>query len=148
VLIETSVQNKGGFSSDYVNLGENAHAVQSGQRQFIVEFPKAETRDTAAKKSVNKENTQSKRKSAGKKSDSSTPKQSQSAKKKRAATKSSHFDQTVDLNDMDSDDSDVLSASPLSRKNEAASVLPADYTKQLVDTIKKLVTNWADEERA
>ena len=39
IINESSVQNKGGFSSDYVNLGENAAATSDGRRRFMVDFP-------------------------------------------------------------------------------------------------------------
>jgi hypothetical protein len=35
LLVEESVDNGGGFSSDYVTLSENAAGVQNGQRQFF-----------------------------------------------------------------------------------------------------------------
>jgi superfamily II DNA helicase RecQ len=41
ILIEESVQNKIGYSSDYVRLGENATKIEQGQQKFFVDFPKS-----------------------------------------------------------------------------------------------------------
>ena len=41
ILTETSEVSKQGFSTDYVQPGENAAAIRSNRRRFFVDFPKA-----------------------------------------------------------------------------------------------------------
>ena len=60
IIVEVSEQNKQGFSSDYVQPGENAEAVRSGQRQFFVEFPKEKAQ--SGKENNNTEGASKKRK--------------------------------------------------------------------------------------
>jgi superfamily II DNA helicase RecQ len=135
VLREISEVNKSGFNSDYVHPGDTAQAIQSGQRRFIIEVPKDVPKPVKEKKT-----TKGKTKSTSTKS----PKTSSAAAKR---TTSSTIN--VDSDDDDDDDDDDVSwrGSGSGSKKQAPSTFPAAKTKELVEVFKKLVSNWADEER-
>jgi len=156
ILLETSEQNKGGFQSDYVSAGENAAAVQNGQHRVMVEFPK----EVPKPKAANKENTASKQTKKDKKKSRKT----KSTKKKRtvsgananttreappSTSASGSFAQDVLVVDSESSsDDEPLGTSSAGKKSaDLASVLPADKTAELTEMIKKLTSNWAEEER-
>lgn len=127
VIVERSEQNKGGFTSDYVNFGENAHPILNGQKQFFVEFPKEGIRLPVEKE--NKKNTKASRKASNKKTESS--------QFKATSNTTTEF---VSV-DSDSDDDTTVKSS---RRN---SVLSPPRTKALIKKIRELATLWASEER-
>uniref|UniRef100_A0A7S2YF56 DNA 3'-5' helicase n=1 Tax=Entomoneis paludosa TaxID=265537 RepID=A0A7S2YF56_9STRA len=138
IIVEYSVQNKQGFASDYVQMGENAAAVQTGRRRFMVEFPKEVSKPSG------KENNPKKKKSESSKK-SKTPSKS---KKPTARSRAKASASILNLDSESSDDDFESSAkSSTSSKASAPSVLPSNATQELVKSIKKLVTNWAEEER-
>ena len=139
ILVESSVQNNQGFASDYVNLGESAGAVLSGQRKFYVDFPKETAQQQVHSGKENKT-----KKSSGNKENTAT------TKKKGVRRKAGVVSPPilgVDESDP-SDDEFIRSTKPsISTKTASPSVLPEEATKDLVDRIKKIVTNWSEEER-
>ena len=150
ILVENSVENKVGFSSDYVGLGENASALLRGSRNFSVEFPQ---KVTAAKKKP--ESTKAKE-TAKKKS---TKKESKSRKAEKAPsskeTKTSEADTgglrftENEVGDSDDDDDSLLDGSKEgAQKMEVTHpVLPHQHTKYIADLLKMLVRRWAEEEQ-
>jgi bloom syndrome protein len=144
ILLESSEQNGGGFSSDYVRAGQFAAAVQNGQRKFFVDFPKS-----VPKKTTGKEN----KPSSAKKEKSKTPTNKPATSQGRTV-KASKGKLYISEGSGDSDDNESLgeatSARTVGNKSSAPSdqsLLPKEYTLKLVQRIKKLVTMWADEER-
>ena len=144
VIVETSVQNQQGFSSDYVQVGENAADIQMGRKPFFVEFPRDKPKSASGKenKTEEKENRKVASGSAKKKTPSRTTKKARSARKLPS--------NEVVLIDSESEDELTVPVFPSSEKKKVsdASVLPQADCQKLVDLIKKLVTNWAEEERA
>ena len=138
VLVEISEQNKGGFTSDYIHPGENAVNIESGQKRFYVDFPKA----TTNKPNDQKEKSNSKKKKKSEKA-SSKPTKPAPQKPRAAAAKRP---ETYCIDDSSDDDSDSLPRSS-GNKTDSPSVLPIESTKLLVERIKTLVANWAQEER-
>jgi bloom syndrome protein len=140
VLEETSEMNQGGFNSDYVRPGEFAPALQRGQRQFFVDFPK---------KTANKKENKSNKKASKAKTSSSAKKKKANSNAKSLTTKNGVLcmsDASDDESWADDDDSSRKvgsKSSTVSRQN----VLPKKQTNALVKRIKKLVSMWADEER-
>jgi bloom syndrome protein len=144
ILLESSEQNGGGFSSDYVRPGQFANVVQNGQRKFFVDFPKS-----IAKQAKGKENNPS----SAKKKEAKTPTKKPTALQGRTV-KTSKGKLYISEGSDDSDDNESLGEAASSRtvgsKSSAQSdqsLLPKEYTLKLVQRIKKLVTMWADEER-
>ena len=155
VLEETSVENQRGFSSDYVNPGENARALLSGGKRLFVEFPQQ-------RKKSNEEN---KKPSAKKKKKSTTPKKKKATttKKVAKAPKSKPAAATASINDSagglsfvelddsssddESDDDVLLFSLKGNNKNAAPPILPDKHTKALIDLIKQLTQSWANEEK-
>ncbi|KAL7568679.1 hypothetical protein ACA910_021677 [Epithemia clementina (nom. ined.)] len=143
ILTETSVQNNQGFSSDYVHLGENAAAVLSGHRKVIVEFPKeSASRDSGQESKASAKENKTPKRPSNKKAPSATK---QEGRKARTPTSS-----VLHIPDSDSsDDGDILVSTEQSSatKPVSSSVLPQQDTQDLAAMIKKLVMNWAEEER-
>ena len=155
LLCETSEQNKGGFTSDYVTVGENGFAVQSGQRRFHVEFPKKVARDTAAagKENQPKEVKPKSAKKSAKKDTAKKDKETTSAKKtkKKESTSKQTFNTTMDGDDSDTDVDELLNANALKSlvdsKSQVPAVLPPEQTIKLQKAIKDLAEICAEEER-
>jgi bloom syndrome protein len=148
LLQESSEQNKGGFTSDYVKLGENAAATESGRRKFFVDFPKDSPKPRHDEENKTKRTTANKKKSNTKKS-SSEPKKPKAVSSSKAGLESMVF-QIDDSSDDENHDGDTeLDVKPASSGNrsEAPSILPQAATKELVSRFKTLATNWAEEER-
>ena len=146
ILSESSEQNGGGFSSDYVRPGQFAAAVQNGQRKFFVDFPIC-----ISKAATGKENVPSSVKNTKMKPEISTNKPSTHTGRTIKTSKGRLY---LSEDSDDSDDNMSLGQAATSRtvgsKSSAPSdlsVLPKEYTLKLVQRIKKLVTMWADEER-
>lgn len=140
LFVEESTETNGGFSADYVQYGENAYPVLNGSRQFFVEFPKAQAaRKTKIAKATTKKS--NKKKPAAK---ASTGKRNSAG-----AAKTPDADNGLQFQEVgDSDDDDVLSASPFSaNKVDLQMVLSQDQTKQLSEKIKKMTRIWALEEQ-
>jgi hypothetical protein len=144
ILLESSEQNGGGFSSDYVHPGQFAAVVQSSQRKFFVDFPKH-----VPKQAKGKENSPS----SAKQKKANIPTKKPTAVQGRTV-KTSKGKLYISEDSDDSDDNDSLgeaaSARSVGSKSSAPSdqsLLPKEYTLKLVQRIKKLVTMWADEER-
>ena len=164
IILEEGAENSGGFNSDYVRLAENAKSIETGQRQFFVNFPKPKSVEKIAAE-AEKENkkTSAKKKSNAEKS-KSTSKSPEvaasraSARKKVAiglnAISARNEADTVCIDDTSSDDSDdevIELLSSRSRRSsvgiKANSILPYEATQGLISRIKTLATNWAEEER-
>jgi superfamily II DNA helicase RecQ len=153
LLTESSVENNGGFLSDYISLGENASSLQSGSKRFFVEFPQQlaakttdkQTTDSASKKKGSVRKTDRKKQATKKrppdrKSDDTAPDDGGLQFAEKASTS--------DKDDDDDDDSllDVTSANMF--KTEASTaVLPQNHTAKLVTMLKKLTQLWATEEQ-
>ena len=147
ILEETSVENNGGFSSDYVQPGEMSNSLQTGGRPLLVEFPKVT--------SLGKENKQNSPKKI-KKSSASKPKKrtkkllqptSVAAESRPSQNEGEGGLQFIEVGDSsgDEDEADLSFAS--AGKQVMPSVLPSKYTKALEQKIKSLTQIWAEEER-
>jgi bloom syndrome protein len=173
IFTETSLLNKSGFSSHYVTLGENAGMVKTGRMRFYVDVPR-ETKaavEVSTPKTPNSamEDSTSDWQSARKPAETSMKKKltaattsstasTTTAKRKKkesttaAAAAASMPKNVTDI--LDSDDSSIelksgskSSSSYGRKKRQAQCVLPQKSTNELVEVIKKLVGNWAEEER-
>jgi hypothetical protein len=151
LLVEESIDNGGGFSSDYVSLSENAAAVQNGQRRFFVEFPKAVTKgkENAASISSSVSPKQKKTKAASakkprKKLGASNDASDNTLKNAEAEGGLTFIE--VDDNSDQEDDSHA-DATVRGSKALAPSTLPYKHNKALVEKIKSLTQVWAEEER-
>jgi superfamily II DNA helicase RecQ len=161
--VEEGAENSGGFNSDYVRLAENANAIESGQRQFWVNFPKPKSVEKVAAE-AEKENMKSAKKKAKVDKTKSVPSSSKAAApssriEKRDTTDSFSITSrtepdTVCIDETSSDDSDddvIELLSTRSRRSsigiKANSILPNEATQGLISRIKTLATNWAEEER-
>ena len=154
ILTENSVENKGGFSSDYVSLGENASSLQRGSHKFVVEFPQ---KAVAAKKSVTSDKQQNKEpsKRRRKSNDPKSPKAKKQYSSKKTETEAADIgglqfaEIGVGDSEEDDDDDSMLDSSNVGAHNSESmeSVLPHNHTKKLVDMLKTLVKRWADEEQ-
>eukprot|EP00536_Pseudo-nitzschia_multiseries_P017448 jgi/Psemu1/264303/estExt_Genewise1Plus.C_15560004 len=150
ILAETSVETKGGFSTDYVTLGEKAPSLQRGSEKFIVEFPKKVTapRPKPDKRSSNEP---AKKRSRSKDSESSSPKKKSSTRKTIA--KETHIGglqfSEIGVDDSEDDDDSLQDNMNLDTPNRTKmqSVLPLHHTNKLSETLKTLVQRWADEEQ-
>jgi hypothetical protein len=169
LLQETGQDTKGGFSVDYVNLGENAQAMLQGRRKLIVEFPKAKEvarskspkkkeANPAPKKTRTKKTVSGASTNAGGKSGAST----NTAGKKNTDSVSPKDTSCVDVDgglqftekvgyssDESSDEEYVTATGPGSgsgHKNNPH-VLPSDHSAVLVKRIKQLTSSWATEEQ-
>ena len=147
VLLESSEQNGGGFSSDYVRPGDLATAVQHGQRKFYVDFPVKATKASTGKE--NEPASAKKAKKAKASSEKSMPVVEKAARPLKASKGRLYIS---DSDDDDVDDSvfEASSARTVGSKSSGPSdqsVLPKKHTQALIKRIKKLVTMWADEER-
>lgn len=140
ILSESSVQNKLGFSSDYVNLAENADFIRSGQRQFLVNFSKeaVKKKDTAVVLTTTK---------APKKKKTIEKKRSEIVETTESSTGSTHIFPVDKLSNCSSDtELEIVSVSNTNSRPLARSALPLANTQELVANLKKLASNWADEE--
>lgn len=154
LLVEESVDTKGGFAVDYISHGENAQALLHGSRRLIVEIPKAQA----------KTNEDNKKETANKKpKEQKSPKKASSErKKKNPAAASSTTPPTMDIDgglhfaedgNHSSDDSwdggqNLRSGRPsTANKTDSPAALPSDQAAVLVKHIKKLTGNWAEEEQ-
>ena len=144
VIIETSVQNQQGFASDYVQLGEKAADIQAGRQQFFVEFPKDKPKaDTGKENTVEGKNTRKKKAVPG----SKDPR----PRRKSPASVATNANGTIVIDDSDGSDNDLsvpVFTSGEKKKDGNRSLLPQSDTQKLLDLVKKLVTNWTEEERA
>ena len=146
ILIENSVENNGGFTSDYVNLGDAAPPLQNGSKRFFVEFPQkvvaAGKPDKQQKKATNK-------RSSSKNPSSRTAKKSKSLQKTEREDIGGLQFEEIGVGDSDDDDDSILEISNVSANNteKLQSVLPHHHTKKLVDQLKTLVQMWANEEQ-
>ena len=137
VLVERSEQNKGGFTSDYIHPGENAMQIESGHKKFYVNFPKAAPSN---KRGAETASSTTKKKHATRK-----PPAGNLATKK--ATSRTQKPATYLIDDSsDDDDSNSLPRSSGSA-SKTPSALPMERTQELAERIKKMVSNWAEEER-
>lgn len=142
VLTETSVQNQQGFASDYVQLGENAADIQTGRKPFFVEFPKDKPKSCGKENNAEEKNSRKKKGASAKKT---TRARGQSPPKAAPSANNTVI--------IESDGSDIDLAMPVFKSGEkkkitSPSLLPHSETQKLQELMKKLVTNWAEEERA
>jgi bloom syndrome protein len=147
ILVESSFENKGGFLSDYVELAENAGSIQNRTRKFYVDFPtrtkSAEAANTSKRKSTKKANG-----AAGKASKKVQPISLLDDK----ARSNDVTSELLTVDEISSDDDnlkldDKSISSGQRAKAQLLSVLPQEKTKVLLSRIKKMATNWAEEER-
>ena len=148
ILVENSVENKGGFSSDYVGLAENASSVQRGSRQFFVEFPQ---KKVAAKKAKPPEKPKKKEPAKKKSPKSRKPKKPPASRATGTdATDAGglHFTE-IDVDDSEDDDDSILDGSKSGTHNSETmqTALSHHHTKKITDVLKMLVRRWADEEQ-
>jgi superfamily II DNA helicase RecQ len=146
VLVENSVENKGGFSSDYVGLGENSSSLQRGSRQFFVEFPR---KIVASKAKPDKP--KRKEKATEKKHDTKRRKAKKVPPSRDNGTVSSdlgglHF---TEIGDSEDDDDSIVDGSKDGTHSSVNTkpVLSHQHTKKIADVLKTLVRRWADEEQ-
>ena len=148
ILTENSIENNGGFMSDYLSLGENASSLQHGSRKLFVEFPQK----TAASGNFDKERKKSSKKRGNRNvSRSHKSKKPTSSKKAKTDTTDVGGLQFMEINsdESDNDDDSMLErthAQPGSVEN-LQSVLPHHHTKKLVEKFKTLNRMWAEEEQ-
>ncbi len=156
LLVEESVDTKGGFAVDYVSHGENAQALLHGGRKLIVEVPKAQPK-------IYEENKESaKKKPKEQKSPTKSISNSKKASRAHDGTKASSTALTsmdvdgglrfVEEGNHSSDDSwdggeSLRTGRPSLAKSESPAALPSDHAAVLVKHIKKLTGNWAEEEQ-
>lgn len=121
--------------------GENASALVAGSRKFIVEFPTDKPRRAPAKENNRNENERARTR----KTPSTQKKKKTTGEAKPVASSTS----TILCLDSDSTDDEMLKSQLPSSdsKSGTPSLLPSKATQELVQVIKKLVTNWAEEER-
>lgn len=136
IIEERSEQNKQGFSSDYVEAGDNALAIQNGRRQFFAEFPKPQS---AAKETSATASKKRKKSPAPKKKKSGTRDKSGGAAKRDSGAAKNH--EIVSIDDDSDEDEDSMVAV------ESDGVLPAPMAMKLERRIKKVVAMWAEEEQ-
>jgi superfamily II DNA helicase RecQ len=148
LLVETSTENKGGFTSDYVSLGENSNAVQNGQRQFFVEFPTEGA--TGKENKAGKSSTKQKSRSASSSKKTSVKNLGPSTASGNGVGQETEEEggglQFTEVGDISDDEDDTKTASRASKSGDR-SVLPYNHTKDLVETMKKMIHIWADYER-
>lgn len=144
ILVESSVQNQQGFASDYVQKGENALSIELGRESFVIEIPK----DKPKAKVTGKENNTKEKENRTKKANPKKKKTTRPEKTSRA--KLSSEQEAVVIDETESDDEDL--ATPIfpseTKKSGDSSLLPLPECQKLADLMKKMVTNWAEEERA
>lgn len=152
ILEETSEQNKGGFTSDYVHAGEQAFSVQNGHRQVFVEFPKDtrnKSKEAAKDTPTDADNATDPCEDAAK-STSTTRKARTSKTKPKTAAGSVSAPPTVNLLDSDdSDDGDIPERSARTDNATATpgSVLPKDMAQELLLKIRQVLMTFAETER-
>jgi len=129
IIEELSEGMDNGFSADYVHLGPKAPAVRNGNHQFFVDFPIAAGKKES-KKSSSKKKEVAEEEEYDQKKTSSTTKQTKKKSRKSATGDSAE---------------DNLSNS--SKRTSGNALLPKNYTEDLVERIKKLVSMWAEEEQ-
>jgi bloom syndrome protein len=142
LLVETSVENGGGFSSDYVSAGENSSALLHTGKRFSVEFPMHRaSRKPDNSKSTNEKNTTSSKSKTKRK----TP------PKASAATRTMEVDSGLQfLENGDDSEAELMADSSFSRsatKPDSPQTLPFLQTKKLVALMKTLTQIWAQEEQ-
>lgn len=142
ILVETRIENKGGFFSDYIDVSENASLVEKNARQFFVDFP------TSNRKAVVE---LEKKEKTAKKSKVTVSAERESSQNERSASASQ---QPLALSIDDSSDDGILSKKELTTrpltagsKTQSVTILPHEQTRVLISRIKKIATNWAEEER-
>ncbi len=146
ILVENSVENKVGFTSDYIGLGENASSLMRGSRQFFVEFPQKVTK-TAPEKPKTKEYTK-KKKSSSKETKARKPKKATKSKDTGNDVGGLQFAE-IEVGDSEDDDDSLLDGSKQSShaSEKTQPLLPHHHTKKIADVLKTLVKRWADEEQ-
>jgi len=142
VLVERSVENKSGFMSDYVHPGENAGAVQSGQRKFFVDFPKAAGKENATLHVETSTKTKKRQTSKTAKAKAKTTKVKASKSKASKTESSSAVPTPISILDSESSEPEISDT-----EDDFTPVLPPEWTSKLIETTKKLCSTWAEEER-
>ena len=149
VLIEESVPNKQGFCNDYVQYGDHAHALENGSRRFIVEFPKetaAPTKESAGKENKPKKKTNKNSTKKGKaKPKTKAPTTNKRSTSSASASASASASNLQSLQDSDSDDD--YEDSDSDTRPDTPSSLPKEHFIELSSILRKLASNWAEEER-
>jgi superfamily II DNA helicase RecQ len=158
LLLESGVDTKGGFSIDYVNLGENAQALLHGSSKLIVEVPRAQRKtsekskkDSAKKKTKEKTSPKKKAPSIIKKA----PPPAKASKKSASTSNDMNVDGGLQFTEGGSDSDDdswdggesLRTGRASSAKNDSPTVLPSNHVTALAKEIKLLTSMWADEEQ-
>jgi bloom syndrome protein len=132
-ILEETAQQAGasGFAADYVQPGNHAQAVLTGNRQVFVRF---------AKKQVSDKKTNAK-KNATKKNDAAT--KAKGKKKTKKSAKS--VDSPIELDYLLDSSPEAPAPSAGVKRPTISGVLSAEHTGALRARIQKLVTMWADE---
>jgi RQC domain len=158
LIQETGQDTKGGFSVDYVNLGENAQALLEGRRKLVVEFAK-EKKASKSKPPKNQEgnSTVPKKAKAKAKVPGASTKPANKKGTESASTKDHHslnvegglqFSEKVDYSSDDSDEDYVDRIESSSGPGHSIpTALPGDHSAVLVKKIKQLTSSWATEEQ-
>lgn len=155
IISEKCVQNKGGFKSDYVELAENAMAVQNGTRKFFVNFPNPIKKVDAEKENqASKPRSTKKTKIVANMTSKIVPVPATKSRGARTGAASSVARQPpalcIDESSDDDDDEEpdvAVRVRSAGNKSQSMSVLPHEATQVLISRIKTLATNWAEEER-
>lgn len=141
VLVEISEANGGGFNSDYVHPGANAHLILNGAKQFFVDFPQTvvDPPKSSKKKKKEVESKATEKLTEIKNNDTS------------GAAKCDYHDDTEveSFTDevVEQDNHRTRKVGRKSRSPPDVSVLPKNHSDKLLQRIKKLVAMWAEEEQ-
>ena len=130
IIVETAIENQGGFSSDYVDAAENASAILNYERKFHVNFPKPKSKAAPETKTKS----QKKRKS--------NPKFAADTKFDKENNPKDHS--IMILGDTEDEDGSIT---PSSAAPGSKLPIPKDKARALAKRIQTLATNWAEEER-
>jgi bloom syndrome protein len=147
IIVETSTENRGGFNSDYVELAENANSLLNGTRRFFVNFPKRIQLALEPREKKGKASRKSKCVSREVAAVSSPITVGDGEERPAPPNHSVNETLTVDDTSSDEDTSTKPRSHTSGSKTPAKSVLPHESTKVLISRIKKMATNWAEEER-
>lgn len=146
ILIETSVQNTLGYASDYITLGEKARPIENGQIKFFVDFPLPKSSENTPKEKIPEK---AKSRKTAKTGGAGTAKTASKRSAKEATSTPMEAFAVDDSDDNGSQDNFLPSPFDTSKpdSNSVRAILPVEPTRKLLERIKTLVKNWAEEER-
>lgn len=153
IIVEVSEQNKQGFSSDYVQPAENAAAIQSNRKRFLVDFPKGgskstENNEAPAEGGAPGNKKKRKKSPARKKRTSATSKTGTGTTSAGASSKKSTGSGIIEIDDDDDDDETEFEDGG----NDQSAILknpliPRHDVKELEKRVMQIVIAWANEEK-